>query len=76
MGISIQHLIILAIILILLGPKRLPELAHMLGKAYRNFKDILDGVNEARFKKISEVDVDTSQKPKKDTVEKEEIKPS
>lgn len=54
MGISFQHILILALILLILGPKRLPELAHMLGKAYRNFKDVIDGVNEVKFRKIAE----------------------
>jgi len=53
-GISGEHLIILAIILILFGPRRLPELGNTMGKAIRNFKDAISGVEEASFRKIDE----------------------
>ncbi len=36
---STELLVILAIILLLFGPKRLPELAEGLGKSIRKFKD-------------------------------------
>jgi sec-independent protein translocase protein TatA len=42
------HLIlILAIALLVFGPKKLPELGQGLGKGIRGFKDALRGVNEA-----------------------------
>ncbi|MBC7691365.1 MAG: twin-arginine translocase TatA/TatE family subunit [Methylotenera sp.] len=53
-GISGEHLLILGIVLIFFGPKRLPELGNTLGKAIRNFKDSLSGVEEASFRKIIE----------------------
>jgi sec-independent protein translocase protein TatA len=53
-GISGEHLIILAIILILFGPRRLPELGNTMGKAIRNFKDAISGVEEASFRKLDE----------------------
>lgn len=51
-GISGEHLLILAIVLLIFGPKRLPELGHTLGKGFRNFKDALAGVEEAQFRRI------------------------
>ena len=53
-GISGEHLLILGIVLIIFGPRRLPELGNTLGKAIRNFKDSLSGVEEAKFRKIEE----------------------
>jgi|GEM_PF-2517443 len=53
-GVSGSHLIILAIILIFLGPKKLPALAQTMGKALRNFKDAMSGVEEARFRHVEE----------------------
>ena len=39
-----MHLIlILAIVMIFFGPKKLPELGRGLGEAIRGFKDALDG---------------------------------
>ncbi|HEV3279299.1 MAG TPA: twin-arginine translocase TatA/TatE family subunit [Terriglobia bacterium] len=41
------HLIlILAIALLIFGPKKLPELGQGLGKGIRGFKDALKGVRE------------------------------
>jgi len=41
------HLIfLLAIVLIIFGPRRLPELGQGLGKAIRGFKESLRGISE------------------------------
>ena len=53
-GISGEHLLILGIVLLIFGPKRLPELGNTLGKAIRNFKDSLSGVEEAKFRRLDE----------------------
>ncbi|HUP56652.1 MAG TPA: twin-arginine translocase TatA/TatE family subunit [Bdellovibrionota bacterium] len=53
-GISGEHLLILGIVLLIFGPRRLPELGNTLGKAIRNFKDSVSGVEEAAFRKIDE----------------------
>ncbi len=53
-GISGEHLLILGIVLLIFGPRRLPELGNTLGKAIRNFKDAVGGVEEATFRKIDE----------------------
>ncbi len=47
-----EHLIILGIVLVIFGPRRLPELGNSLGKAMRNFKDAMAGVEEAKYRKI------------------------
>jgi sec-independent protein translocase protein TatA len=51
-GISGEHLIILGIVLLIFGPRRLPELGNTLGKAIRNFKDAISGVEEAKFRHL------------------------
>jgi sec-independent protein translocase protein TatA len=53
-GISGEHLLILGIVLLIFGPRRLPELGNTLGKAIRNFKDSISGVEEAKYRKIDE----------------------
>ncbi len=53
-GISFEHILIVGIILLLVGPKRLPELGNTLGKSFKNFKDSLAGVEEANFKRVEE----------------------
>lgn len=53
-GISFEHIIIVGVILILVGPKRLPQVGNSMGKALKNFKDSLSGVHEADAKKIAE----------------------
>lgn len=44
----------MAIILLLLGPRKLPELGNTMGKAIKNFKDSMNGIDEARFRKIAD----------------------
>jgi sec-independent protein translocase protein TatA len=53
-GISGEHILILGIVLLIFGPRRLPELGNTLGKAIRNFKDAVSGVEEAQFRRIEE----------------------
>ena len=46
-GIGFQELIIIAIIaLLIVGPKKLPDLAKTLGKGFRDFKNATEGVTE------------------------------
>ena len=42
-GLSGGHLLILAVVLLLFGPKRLPELGSSLGQTIRGFKKGLEG---------------------------------
>ncbi|OFZ20576.1 MAG: hypothetical protein A2X94_11035 [Bdellovibrionales bacterium GWB1_55_8] len=53
-GISGEHIIILGIVLLIFGPRRLPELGNTMGKAIRNFKDAINGVEEAKFRRLEE----------------------
>jgi len=41
-----EWLIILVIVLLIVGPKRLPELARGLGKGFRGFKEEVKGDDE------------------------------
>ena len=52
MGIGLgEILIILIIVLILFGPKKLPELAKALGKAVNEYKRAVEG-NERKRKRV------------------------
>jgi sec-independent protein translocase protein TatA len=62
-GISGEHIVILTIILLIFGPKRLPELGNTLGKALKNFKDSMNGIQEAQYKKIEDKSNAVSSEP-------------
>ncbi len=50
-GISIWELLILLVVLLLVfGAKRLPEMGRSLGKGMREFKDAVTGVEDATSK--------------------------
>ncbi|HRK01338.1 MAG TPA: twin-arginine translocase TatA/TatE family subunit [Oligoflexia bacterium] len=42
-GLSGEHILILAGILLVFGPRKLPELGSSVGKALKNFKEGLNG---------------------------------
>lgn len=42
-GLSGEHLLILGGILLIFGPRKLPELGSSIGRAMRNFKEGLNG---------------------------------
>jgi sec-independent protein translocase protein TatA len=44
----LELVIVLAIALIVLGPKKLPEVGRSIGNGMREFKDSLSGVNPDR----------------------------
>jgi TatA/E family protein of Tat protein translocase len=46
MGLSLGHLIVLLVIIMLFGPKRVSSLGAQLGKSLRAFKDSLDKVKD------------------------------
>ncbi len=48
-----QILIIVIILLLLFGPKRLPGLGQALGKAIRDFKNSLEGKNSKNSNSLS-----------------------
>ena len=66
-GISGEHILVLAIILLIFGPRRLPELGNTLGKAIRNFKDALSGVEEAKFRRVEDEAQTAKAEPAKPT---------
>ena len=45
-GLSLGHLIIVGIVVLLFGAKRLPELGNALGQGLRSFKKGLEGPTE------------------------------
>lgn len=42
-GFSFEHIIVIGVVLLIFGPRRLPELGNAVGKAIRNFKSGLSG---------------------------------
>ena len=53
-GLSGEHVVILLIILLIFGPRKLPELGNTLGKAIKNFKDSVSGVEAAKYRNLNE----------------------
>lgn len=47
-GISGEHLLILLVILLIFGPRRLPDLGHSIGRTMKNFKDGISGNHDAK----------------------------
>jgi sec-independent protein translocase protein TatA len=43
LGLSGEHLLVLLIILLIFGPRRLPDLGHSIGRTIKNFKDGMNG---------------------------------
>jgi sec-independent protein translocase protein TatA len=53
-GLSGEHVVILFIILLIFGPRKLPELGNTLGKALKNFKDSVSGVQEPKYRNLDD----------------------
>jgi sec-independent protein translocase protein TatA len=53
-GLSGEHVVILLIILLIFGPRKLPELGNTLGKAIKNFKDSVSGVQEPKYRNLDD----------------------
>ena len=53
-----EILLILAVVLLLFGGKKLPELARGLGKGIRDFKDASEGVKREIHRNINIVNAD------------------
>jgi sec-independent protein translocase protein TatA len=55
-GIGIPELLILLLVLLLVfGPKRLPEMGRQLGKGMREFKDSVAGKDDAVVDEVAEL---------------------
>lgn len=68
-GIGFQELIIIAIIaLLIVGPKKLPDLAKTLGKGFRDFKNATEGVTEDLKDALKEDDKPKSDEGLKDSL--------
>ena len=64
---SIMHwIIVLAVILLLFGPKRLPDLAKGIGEAIREFKKAVNSPDSTAQKQITPEDKDKDPAQKKD----------
>ncbi len=60
-----MHLLFIgAVALVVLGPKRLPELARALGKGVREFRDSIEGVASESEHPDSGEHVDTDDAPR------------
>lgn len=46
-----ELVVIFAIVLVVFGPKNLPDLGKTLGKSIKNFKDNLNGVEDTKENK-------------------------
>jgi sec-independent protein translocase protein TatA len=65
---SMSHwLIVLAIIVLLFGAKKIPELAKGMGKGIKNFKEALNEEDEKSDKKELASDIDTDKTTKTNT---------
>lgn len=52
---SIEHLLILLVVVGFFAPKSLPALGTIFGKTMRGFRDGIAGLRDAEFKKIKEI---------------------
>jgi sec-independent protein translocase protein TatA len=55
-GIGIWELLILLLVLLLVfGPKRLPEMGRQLGKGMREFKESVSGKDDDEYDEVAEL---------------------
>ncbi len=73
-GLSGEHVVILLIILLIFGPRKLPELGNTLGKAIKNFKDSISGVQEVKYRNIDDPKPETD-KVVADATKSEPVEP-
>lgn len=60
-----EIVLILVVVLLLFGGKKLPELARGLGKGIREFKDASDGVKREIHRNINAMDLDKEETEEK-----------
>lgn len=70
LGIGLPEIaIVLIIVLVIFGPKRLPDLGRSLGSGMREFKDSVTGKDDDK-------QIEASDKPEPVSAEKSEAKPA
>ena len=65
-GLSAEHLLIVAGILLIFGPRRLPEAGAALGKAVRGFREHLRGIKEPEFRRLTKAEEEAHAQRNKD----------
>jgi sec-independent protein translocase protein TatA len=55
-----EIVVVLIIVLIIFGPRRLPEMGRAMGKGIREFKDSVTGNDEDEQAKIEQVNAEAS----------------
>ena len=59
-----ELLLVLALALILFGPKRLPEIAEAMGKSIRKFKSATREAKDEVKREIRDTDLDSEDEPR------------
>ena len=59
-----ELVIILVIVLVLFGPKRLPQLGKSIGKTVKSMRDGLDGKDEEEEEPVVSAKAEVAEKPK------------
>jgi sec-independent protein translocase protein TatA len=71
----LEIIIILVIVLVVFGPKRLPDLGRSLGKGMREFKDSVTGKDEKELPEVQQVTPVDRPEPAPTTTTASESKP-
>lgn len=74
-GFSGEHLLVLLVILLIFGPRRLPDLGHSIGRTLKNFKDGMGGLGtpESSAQNTSQqIEKQATPKPSEQTQEQEQ----
>jgi sec-independent protein translocase protein TatA len=74
LGLSGEHLLVLLIILLIFGPRRLPDLGHSIGRTIKNFKDGMSGTASAPEKPAQKLEAKLSEPKPAEPVAQAEAK--
>jgi sec-independent protein translocase protein TatA len=69
-GISFEHILIIGVVLLLFGPKRLPDLGKSLGLSIKNFKDAFSGIERDQKPEDRAAQLDQKEPKNEDESEK------
>lgn len=67
-----ELIIILVIVLVLFGPKRLPQLGKSIGKGVRQLRESIDGKDEEEEEPVAATKSDKAEKPKATAVKEDD----